>query len=62
MLWVDSSDAGGVLGRFSVIIWSFGLRWSRMLVVESSDGGDVMRRICHNHMVLWSKVQSNVGG
>ena len=33
-----------------------------MLVVESSDAGEVMGRIFHNHMVLWSKVKSYAGG
>ena len=33
-----------------------------MLVVESSDAGDVMGRTFHNHMVPRSKVKSYVGG
>ena len=44
MLWVESSDVGGVLGHFFAIIWSFGLRGSRMLWVESSDAGGVLGR------------------
>ena len=33
-----------------------------MLVVESSDAGEVMGRIFHNHMVLRSKVKPYIGG
>ena len=33
-----------------------------MLVVESLDPGEVMGRVAHNHVVLWSKVKLYVGG
>ena len=49
-------------GGFSIIIWSFELRSGRVLVVESSDAGEVMCRFVHNHMILWSNVKSYVGG
>ena len=50
--WVD----------FFMIIWSFGLRWGRMSMVELSDAGQVMARFFQNHMVLWFKVRSYVDG
>ena len=44
MLVVESTDAGEVTGSFFIIIWSFGLRWRRILVVEPTDAGEVKGR------------------
>ena len=46
---------------FCIIIWPFGLRSNRLLVVETSGAGEVMGMVFHNHMVHWSKVRSYVG-
>ena len=50
---VESSDASEVMERFFIIIWSSGLRRSRILVVESSDAGEVMEMFL---IIRWSCV------
>ena len=57
MFVVEPSAAGEA--RF---ILSVGLRSCRMLVVKSSDAGEVMGRILHDHMAFWFEVKSSVGG
>ena len=51
MMMVESSDAGEVQGEIFIIIWSFGLRWSRMMMVESSDAGEVQGVF---FVIIWS--------
>ena len=50
---VESSDAGEVMERVFIIIWSSVLRRSRILKVESSVAGEVMERL---FIIVWSSV------
>ena len=51
MMKVESSDASEVTAGFSIIIWSPGLRRSRMLKAQSSGAGEVTEGFS---IIIWS--------
>ena len=48
---VESLYAGYVKGRLFIIIWSFGLRLSRICRVEALDAGEIQGRFS---IIIWS--------
>ena len=50
MFMAESLDAGGIMERFLIVMWSSGPRRVRVFVVESFVAGEVMARCS---IIIW---------